>query len=65
MATLPIGYANGKSLQEASTSDTLLLLLQLGRFNTLVPIAALQAIAVFAIWTTSMAIPETLVFAVM
>ncbi|KAL5478841.1 hypothetical protein ACEPAI_2118 [Sanghuangporus weigelae] len=35
-----------------------------GRFNTLVPLASLQAVAVFAIWTTSMHVPQTLVFAI-
>ncbi|OCB86001.1 MFS general substrate transporter [Sanghuangporus baumii] len=35
-----------------------------GRFNTLVPLASLQAVAVFAIWTTSMHVPQTIVFAI-
>ncbi|THH07595.1 hypothetical protein EW145_g3266 [Phellinidium pouzarii] len=35
-----------------------------GRFNTVVPVAVIQAIAVFAIWTTAMSIAQTLVFAV-
>ncbi|KAI5119258.1 hypothetical protein M0805_007261 [Coniferiporia weirii] len=34
-----------------------------GRFNTLVPVAILQAISVFAIWTTAMGVPQTIVFA--
>ena len=38
---------------------------QFGRFNTLVPLAILQAVAVFAIWTTAMHVPQTLVFAVL
>ncbi|EJD05025.1 MFS general substrate transporter [Fomitiporia mediterranea MF3/22] len=38
---------------------------RLGRFNTVVPIAGLQTLAVFAIWTTSMRIPETIIFAIL
>lgn len=36
-----------------------------GRFNMLVPVATIQAVSVFAIWTTAHAVPETIVFAVM
>jgi len=35
-----------------------------GRFNTLIPVAFLQSIACFAIWSTSERIPESIVFAV-
>ncbi|KAH8114865.1 MFS general substrate transporter [Phellopilus nigrolimitatus] len=36
-----------------------------GRFNTLVPVAVVQTISIFAIWTTSMKVPQTIVFAVL
>lgn len=38
---------------------------RVGRFNTLVALAFLQAISVLAVWTTSTTISETLVFAVL
>lgn len=39
--------------------------MQLGRFNTLVPVAIIQAAVVLAMWTTSKGIAEAIVFGVM
>lgn len=41
------------------------LIMQLGRFNTLVPVAIIQAAVVLAMWTTSKGIAEAIVFGVM